>query len=243
MAGINAHLNCSKTGEQFILKRDEAYIGVLIDDLVTKGVDEPYRMFTSRAEYRILLRQDNADLRLTEKSNKLGLASLERVNLLHEKVHLIAEIIAFAKKFSVKQRFINQLLIEKGSAELKQSVRLYDIILRPQISIFDLIEPITPFKDFLEILPENRRMEILEGAEIIIKYEGYINREKQLAEKQDKLENLNIENRFNYSEIKSISTEARQKLEKINPKTIGQAKRISGVSPADINVLLILMGR
>lgn len=243
MAGINAHLNSSKTGEQFILKRDEAYIGVLIDDLVTKGVDEPYRMFTSRAEYRILLRQDNADLRLTEKSHKLGLASLERVNLLHEKVHLIAEIISFAKKFSVKQRFINQLLIEKGSTELKQSVKLFDIILRPQISIFDLIEPLTPFKAFLEILPENRRMEILEGAEIIIKYEGYINREKQLAEKQDKLENLNIENRFNYSEIKSISTEARQKLEKINPKTIGQAKRISGVSPADINVLLILLGR
>jgi tRNA uridine 5-carboxymethylaminomethyl modification enzyme len=158
-------------------------------------------------------------------------------------VHLIAEIISFAKKFSVKQRFINQLLIEKGSTELKQSVKLFDIILRPQISIFDLIEPLTPFKTFLEILPENRRMEILEGAEIIIKYEGYINREKQLAEKQDKLENLNIENRFNYSEIKSISTEARQKLEKINPKTIGQAKRISGVSPADINVLLILLGR
>jgi tRNA uridine 5-carboxymethylaminomethyl modification enzyme len=243
MAGINAHLNCSKPEEQFILKRDEAYIGVLIDDLVTKGVDEPYRMFTSRAEYRILLRQDNADLRLTEKSHKLGLASLERVNLLNEKVHLIAEIISFAKKFSVKQRFINQLLIEKGSTELNQSVKLFDIILRPQVSIFDLIEPLSPFKAFLEILPENRRTEILEGAEIIIKYEGYINREKQLAEKQEKLENLNIANRFNYSELKSISTEARQKLEKINPKTIGQAKRISGVSPADINVLLILLGR
>jgi tRNA uridine 5-carboxymethylaminomethyl modification enzyme len=243
MAGINAHLNCHKPGEDFVLKRDEAYIGVLIDDLVTKGVDEPYRMFTSRAEYRILLRQDNADLRLTEKSHKLGLASLERVNLLNEKMRLISEIISFTKKFSVKQRFINQLLIEKGSAELKQSVKLFDIILRPQISIFDLIEPLTPFKNFLEVLPENRRMEIIEGAEIIIKYEGYINREKQLAEKQDKLENLNIENRFNYSEIKSISTEARQKLEKVNPKTIGQAKRISGVSPADINVLLILLGR
>jgi tRNA uridine 5-carboxymethylaminomethyl modification enzyme len=243
MAGINAHLNCHKPVEKFVLKRDEAYIGVLIDDLVTKGVDEPYRMFTSRAEYRILLRQDNADLRLTEKSHQLGLASLERVNLLHEKMNLISKIILFAKNFSVKQRFINQILIEKRSSELKQSVKLFDLILRPQISIFDLIEPLTPFNSFLVKLPENRRMEIIEGAEIIIKYEGYINREKQLAEKQDKLENLNIENKFNYSEIKSISTEARQKLEKINPKTIGQAKRISGVSPSDINVLLIMLGR
>ena len=243
MAGINAHLHCFKPGEEFVLKRDEAYIGVLIDDLVTKGIDEPYRMFTSRAEYRILLRQDNADLRLTEKSYSLGLASKERLDLLHEKMHLISEIINFSKEFSVKQRFINQLLIEKGTAELKQSVKLFDLILRPQISIFDLIEPLTPFKVFLERIPKNRWMEIIEGAEIIIKYDGYINREKQLAEKQDKLENLKIENRFNYSEIKSLSTEARQKLEKINPKTIGQAKRISGVSPADINVLLILLGR
>ncbi len=243
MAGINAHLNCYKPGEQFILKRNEAYIGVLIDDLVTKGVDEPYRMFTSRAEYRILLRQDNADLRLTEKSYKLGLASLERINLLNEKIRLIDEIIDFAKKFSVKQRFVNQLLVEKGTSELKQSVKLYDIILRPQISIFDLIESITPFKSFLERVPSGRRLEIIEGAEIIIKYEGYINREKLLAEKLDKFENIKIENRFNYVEIKSISTEARQKLEKINPKTIGQAKRISGVSPADINVLLIMLGR
>lgn len=243
MAGINAHLHCFKPGEEFVLKRDEAYIGVLIDDLVTKGIDEPYRMFTSRAEYRILLRQDNADLRLTEKSYNLGLASKERLDLLHEKMHLISEIINFSKEFSVKQRFINQLLIEKGTAELKQSVKLFDLILRPQISIFDLIEPLTPFKVFLEKIPKNRWMEIIEGAEIIIKYDGYINREKQLAEKQDKLENLKIENRFNYSEIKSLSTEARQKLEKINPKTIGQAKRISGVSPADINVLLILLGR
>lgn len=243
MAGINAHLHCFNPGEEFVLKRDEAYIGVLIDDLVTKGIDEPYRMFTSRAEYRILLRQDNADLRLTEKSYNLGLASKERLDLLHEKMHLISEIINFSKEFSVKQRFINQLLIEKGTAELKQSVKLFDLILRPQISIFDLIEPLTPFKVFLEKIPKNRWMEIIEGAEIIIKYDGYINREKQLAEKQDKLENLKIENRFNYSEIKSLSTEARQKLEKINPKTIGQAKRISGVSPADINVLLILLGR
>ncbi|HRA60827.1 MAG TPA: tRNA uridine-5-carboxymethylaminomethyl(34) synthesis enzyme MnmG, partial [Bacteroidia bacterium] len=243
MAGINAHLNCQKPGEQFILKRNESYIGVLIDDLVTKGVDEPYRMFTSRAVFRILLRQDNADLRLTENSYKLGLASVERLNLLIEKIRLIDDIIDFTRKFSVKQRFVNQLLVEKGTSELKQSVKLLDIILRPQISIFDLIEYITPFKTFLEKVPDNRRMEIIEGAEIIIKYEGYINREKLLAEKLDKFENINIENRFNYGELKSISTEARQKLEKIKPKTIGQAKRISGVSPSDINVLLIMLGR
>ncbi len=243
MAGINAHLSGQGKGEQFILKRNEAYIGVLIDDLVTKGIDEPYRMFTSRAEFRILLRQDNADIRLTEKSYKLGLASLERLELLYEKMNLISEIIEVSKKLSIKQRFVNQLLIDKGSTELKQGVKLYDLILRPQISIFDLIEYVTPFKSFLERVPNERKIEIIEGAEIIIKYEGYINREKGLAEKLDKFENINIENRFNYSELKSLSTEARQKLVKVNPKTIGQAKRISGVSPSDINVLLILLGR
>ena len=243
MAGINAHLKSQNGSEEFILRRNEAYIGVLIDDLVTKGIDEPYRMFTSRAEYRILLRQDNADARLTEKSFKLGLASAERMRLLNEKTTLINEIVDFAKDFSVKQRFVNQLLVEKGTSELKQGVKLIDLILRPQLSIFDLIEPVTPFKKFLEKVPDERRMEIIEGAEIVIKYEGYINREKQLADKLDKLENIIIENRFIYSELKSISTEARQKLEKINPKTIGQARRISGVSPADINVLLILLGR
>lgn len=243
IAGINAHLKCKGDNETFVLKRNEAYIGVLIDDLVTKGVDEPYRMFTSRAEFRILLRQDNADIRLTEKSHQLGLASLERLNLLKEKTSLIKGIIDFAKNFSVKPRFVNQLLTEKGTSELKQGVKLFDLILRPQISIFDLLEVITPFKTFLESFPENRKTEIIEGAEIIIKYDGYISREKLLAEKLDKFENINIDNKFNYSQLKSISTEARQKLEKINPKTIGQAKRISGVSPSDINVLLILLGR
>ena len=243
IAGINAHLCCHSLTDKFILKRNEAYIGVLIDDLVTKGIDEPYRMFTSRAEFRILLRQDNADIRLTEKSYNIGLASLERINLLKEKNEHISGIIEFSKNFSIKQRFVNQLLIEKGSAELKQGVKLYDIILRPQISIFDLIEYITPFKTFLERIPDDRKVEIIEGAEINIKYDGYINREKGLAEKLDKFENIKIENRFNYSEIKSLSTEARQKLEKVNPKTIGQAKRISGVSPSDINVLLVLLGR
>uniref|UniRef100_UPI00321685F0 tRNA uridine-5-carboxymethylaminomethyl(34) synthesis enzyme MnmG n=1 Tax=uncultured Draconibacterium sp. TaxID=1573823 RepID=UPI00321685F0 len=243
MAGINASLKSKDVKHNFILKRNEAYIGVLIDDLVTKGVDEPYRMFTSRAEFRILLRQDNADIRLTEKSHKIGLASLNRVKLLNEKTTLIEQIISFARDFSVKPRFVNQLLTDKGTTELKQGVKLFDLILRPQISIFDLIEVVTPFKTFLKKVPEGRRMEIIEGAEISIKYEGYINREKLLAEKLDKFETINIENKFNYAELNSISTEARQKLEKIQPKTIGQAKRISGVSPSDINVLLVLLGR
>ena len=243
VAGINAHLKVHKPDEEFILKRNEAYIGVLIDDLVTKGVDEPYRMFTSRAEFRILLRQDNADIRLTEKSYKLGLASLERFKLLQEKVKLIDEIIGFTKQFSVKPKVVNQLLKEKGTSELKQGVKLYDIILRPQISIFDLIEYITPFKTFLNRVPEGRRLEIIEGAEILVKYDGYINREKLLAEKLDKFEGILIEDKFNYDELKSISTEARQKLKSLNPKTIGHAKRISGVSPSDINVLLVLLGR
>lgn len=243
MAGINAHLKCYSEGKEFVLKRDEAYIGVLIDDLVTKGVDEPYRMFTSRAEFRILLRQDNADIRLTEKSHDIGLASPERVKLLREKIELINAVIDYTKQFSVKPVFVNQLLTEKGTSELRQGVKLIDLILRPQISIFDLIEVINPFQTFLRRVPEHRKLEIIQGAEIAIKYEGYINREKLLAEKLDKFENIQIENKFNYKQLKSISTEARQKLEKINPKTIGQAKRISGVSPADINVLLVLLGR
>lgn len=243
MAGINAHLNASESTESFILKRNEAYIGVLIDDLVTKGVDEPYRMFTSRAEFRILLRQDNADFRLTERSYKLGLATDERLNLLKEKYKLIEDIIEFVRNFSVKPRFVNELLKEKGTSELKQGVKLVDIILRPQISIFDLIEVITPFQVFLENIPESRIIEIIQGAEIAIKYEGYINREQNLAEKLGKFDEIVIKDKFNYQELKSISTEARQKLSTINPKTIGQAKRIPGVSPSDINVLLVMMGR
>jgi tRNA uridine 5-carboxymethylaminomethyl modification enzyme len=243
VAGVNAYLKSSGTDETFVLKRNEAYIGVLIDDLVTKGVDEPYRMFTSRAEFRILLRQDNADVRLTRKSHKIGLASLERVKILEEKTLAIDRIIDFCKKFSVKPRFVNQLLMEKGTSELKQGVKLFDLVLRPQVSIFDLITVITPFEEFLKEFEKEKITEILEGAEISIKYDGYINREKQLAEKLDKFEDIKIENKFNYAELKSLSTEARQKLEKINPKTIGQAKRIPGVSPSDINVLLVLMGR
>ncbi len=243
MSGVNAHLKAQGTKNEFVLGRDEAYIGVLIDDLVTKGVDEPYRMFTSRAEYRILLRQDNADIRLTRRSNELGLASDERVRLLDEKYDWINRIITFTRDFSVKPRFVNDLMVEKGTSELKQGVKLYEIILRPQISIFDLVDVITPFHSFLRDLPEDRKNEIIEGAEIAIKYEGYINREKQLAEKFVKLDNIIIEDKFNYLELKSLSTEARLKLDKIRPKTIGQAKRISGVSPADINVLLVMLGR
>ncbi|GAP69748.1 glucose-inhibited division protein A [Bacteroidales bacterium 6E] len=243
MAGINAHLKAHETGREFILKRDEAYIGVLIDDLVTKGVDEPYRMFTSRAEYRILLRQDNADERLTPLAYDLGLISSERNNLLLEKINCRNLIVDFLKEFSIKPQYINELLEQKDSAPLKQTVKLIDILLRPQISIFDLEEHIQPFKRYLVFLPDNRRREILESAEITIKYEGYISREKQLAEKLVRLENIVIENKFDYHKIVSLSTEARQKLDAINPRTIGQASRIPGVSPADINVLLIMMGR
>lgn len=243
MAGINAHLKAHETGREFILKRDEAYIGVLIDDLVTKGVDEPYRMFTSRAEYRILLRQDNADERLTPLAYDLGLISSERNNLLLEKINCRNLIVDFLKDFSIKPQYINELLEQKDSAPLKQTVKLIDILLRPQISIFDLEEHIQPFKRYLVFLPDNRRREILESAEITVKYEGYISREKQLAEKLVRLENIVIENKFDYHKIVSLSTEARQKLDAIKPRTIGQASRIPGVSPADINVLLIMMGR
>ncbi|HBL74693.1 MAG: tRNA uridine-5-carboxymethylaminomethyl(34) synthesis enzyme MnmG [Bacteroidetes bacterium GWF2_42_66] len=242
MAGINAHQKVHGKDE-FILQRDEAYIGVLIDDLVTKGVDEPYRMFTSRAEYRILLRQDDADIRLSRKSFELGLARKERIDLLEEKVKMRDEVFEFVRNFSVKPVFVNHILEEKGTTPLKQGVKLIDIILRPQISIFDLVNDITPFKKFLKAIPENRFYEILESVEILIKYSGYIEREKNIADKYSRLENINIDGKFDYASIKSISTEARQKLTKHQPKTIGQASRISGVSPADINVLLVLMGR
>lgn len=243
MAGINAHLKSSASTNNFILNRNEAYIGVLIDDLVTKGVDEPYRMFTSRAEFRILLRQDNADARLTKKSHQLGLASQQRVQLLEEKYVLIDEIIEFARNFSVKPHFVKEYLQSKQTTELKQGVKLIDLLLRPQVSIFELIEIVIPFKKFVEKIPEQRKYEILEGAEIAIKYDGYINREKLLAEKLVRFDDIVIINKFNYDELKSISTEGRQKLKRIQPKTIGQAKRIPGVSPSDINVLLVLMGR
>jgi tRNA uridine 5-carboxymethylaminomethyl modification enzyme len=242
MAGINAHQAVHKQ-QAFVLNRDEAYIGVLIDDLVTKGVDEPYRMFTSRAEYRILLRQDNADFRLTKKGFDLGLVKEERYELFNSKFNLVDLIVQFTKDFSIKPQFVNPILLSKGSAELRQGVKLYDIILRPQISIFDLLEDITPFDKFLKVVPEDRFEEILESAEIAIKYSGYIDREKMVADKFKRLENIVIKDKFDYSRQLSISTEGRQKLSEIQPDTIGQASRISGVSPADINVLLVLLGR
>jgi len=242
VAGINAHQKVNSL-EPFILKRDEAYIGVLVDDLVTKGVDEPYRMFTSRAEYRILLRQDNADFRLTPKAYELGLANKERFDLYLEKKIAVDKIIEFVSGFSIKPQYIDSILEAKGSTALKQGVKLIDIILRPQISIFDLIEVIAPFNAFLKFLPEDRFTEILECAEIAIKYAGYIEREKLVADKYRRLENINITGRFDYKTVNSISTEAKQKLSEIQPETIGQASRISGVSPSDINVLLVLLGR
>lgn len=243
IAGINAHLKVHEAGEEFILQRDEAYIGVLIDDLVTKGVDEPYRMFTSRAEYRILLRQDNADERLTQKSFNIGLADKRRIELLNEKVLYRIRIIEFLKTFSIKPQYINELLVIKETSELRQPVKLIDILLRPQISITDLAEHIEPFKKHISDLPESRKEEILDSVEIVVKYEGYINREKLLADKFKRLENIEIGSKFDYHKILSLSTEARQKLSTVNPITIGQASRIPGVSPADINVLLIMLGR
>jgi tRNA uridine 5-carboxymethylaminomethyl modification enzyme len=242
VAGINANQKV-KGLDPFILNRDEAYIGVLVDDLVMKGVDEPYRMFTSRAEYRILLRQDNADFRLTPRSFELGLATKERFDLYAEKKIWVDKIVEFVSDFSIKPQFVDHILEQKGSSSLKQGVKLIDVILRPQISIFDLIEDIKPFNVFLNDVPKDRFTEIVESAEIAIKYAGYIDREKLVADKYRRLENINIKGRFDYHQIHTISTEARQKLSEINPDTIGQASRISGVSPSDINVLLVLLGR
>lgn len=242
IAGINAHQNVVG-GEPFVLGRDEAYIGVLIDDLVTKGVDEPYRMFTSRAEYRILLRQDDADMRLTERSYRLGLATRERYDLMASKREQIERIIEFAKEFSVKAAIINPMLEQAGLPALKQGTKLYELILRPQLTINLLATMIQPLAELLDSLESERREEIIEAAEILIKYQGYIERERIIADKIQRLENLKIKDRFNYSEINALSTEARQKLERINPETVAQASRIPGISPSDINILLLLLGR
>lgn len=242
IAGINAHLRCNGNSE-FTLNRDEAYIGVLIDDLVTKGVDEPYRMFTSRAEYRILLRQDDADMRLTEKSYKIGLATKERFYLLQTKKSAVESFIDFTKETSVKPQEINSVLETNNSTTLKQSTKLYDLILRPQLNISILENFLPSVKEKVSKITSSRKEEIVEAAEIKIKYSGYIEREKMIADKLQRLENISIENKFDYENIQSLSTEARQKLSKINPKNIGQASRIPGVSPNDINVLLVLLGR
>ncbi len=242
IAGINAHQKATEK-EPFVLGRDEAYIGVLIDDLVTKGVDEPYRMFTSRAEYRILLRQDDADMRLTQRSYELGLADEERYLLMKSKREQRDRLIEFSREFSIKPSIINDTLVNLGTTPLKQGVKLYDLILRPQLTINMLAPYIEALADEISKIEISRRDEIVEAAEILIKYQGYIDREQQIADKISRLENVKIKGKLNYDEIKALSTEARQKLAKIDPETVAQASRIPGISPSDINILLLLLGR
>lgn len=241
IAGVNAALKSSGGGE-FILHRDEAYIGVLIDDLVTKGVDEPYRMFTSRAEYRILLRQDDADARLTEKAYDIGLAKKDRYDWWMQKKEYIDRIIEFCKNAPVKPREVNAFLESIGTTPLREGCKIFDLIARPQINMANLSEISSQLKELLDAAP-NRKEEITEAAEIKMKYKGYIEREKMIADKMHRLEDIKIRGRFKYSEMQQLSTEARQKLEKINPETLAQASRIPGVSPSDINVILVLLGR
>lgn len=241
MAGINAALKCSG-GSPFILHRDEAYIGVLIDDLVTKGVDEPYRMFTSRAEYRILLRQDDADARLTEKAYSIGVAKKDRYDWWMEKKQGIGRIIEFCENTSVKPKDVNGKLEALGTTPLREGTKLIDLIARPQINLQNLSEIAPELKAVLDA-PANRKEEIAEAAEIKMKYKGYIERERMIADKMHRLEDIKIKGRFKYAEMQQLSTEARQKLEKINPDTLAQASRIPGVSPSDINVMLVLLGR
>lgn len=241
IAGINAAIRCSG-GEPFILHRDEAYIGVLIDDLVTKGVDEPYRMFTSRAEYRILLRQDDADARLTEKAYNLGLAKRDRYDWWMQKKEAMESIINFCATTHVKPKDINSALESLGTTPLREGCKLIDLVARPQINLQNLSELVPELKQLIASLP-NRNDETAEAAEIKMKYKGYIERERMVADKMHRLENIKIKGHFNYSEMEQISTEARQKLAKIDPETLAQASRIPGVSPSDINIMLILMNR
>lgn len=241
MAGINAALKCTGS-EPFVLHRDKAYIGVLIDDLVTKGVDEPYRMFTSRAEYRILLRQDNADIRLTPYAEKFGLATAERLQRFHAKKEKIGEIIDFCKQYPIKPNDINAFLEEVGTTPLQRGCKLFDLINRPQLSLLKLADVIAPFKEFLAAITSDAE-ETIEAAEIEMKYHGYIARERAMADKMQRLENIKIRGHFDYDSITQLSTEARQKLTSIDPETLAQASRIPGVSPSDISVLLVLMGR
>lgn len=241
VAGINAAKKCGGS-EPFTMKRDESYIGVLIDDLVTKGVDEPYRMFTSRAEYRILLRQDDADARLTEKSFNLGLATSERYNYWLEKKAAIEGLEEFCKNYSVKAAYINEGLKALGSTELQRGCKLIDLIARPGLTLENLSNLIPALKEKIESISD-RKEEIVEAAEIKMKYSGYITRERELADKMIRLENIKIKGKFDYNSLQSLSTEARQKLTRIDPETMAQASRIPGVSPSDINVLLVLMRR
>jgi tRNA uridine 5-carboxymethylaminomethyl modification enzyme len=241
VAGVNAALRCAG-GEPLVMKRDESYIGVLIDDLTTKGVDEPYRMFTSRAEYRILLRQDDADARLTEKAYALGLAKRERMDWWLQKKEAIERIVRYCDETSVKPALINGALEAMGTTPLRMGCKISDLIGRPQLTMTMLSDALPELKEMMNT-PENRKEEICEGAEIRIKYKGYIERERIVADKMHRLEDIKIKGRFVYSELKEISTEGRQKLERIDPETLGQASRIPGVSPSDINVMLVLMGR
>nr|MBD5377310.1 tRNA uridine-5-carboxymethylaminomethyl(34) synthesis enzyme MnmG [Bacteroides sp.] len=243
IAGINA-ARLAQDKPAITLGRNQAYIGVLIDDLVTKGVDEPYRMFTSRAEYRILLRQDNADERLTPLGHEIGLASEQRYALMKEKYELIDRFVEFARELSVQPSVADPLLIQVGSTPLKQSARLYELITRPQLTIALLAEALPEVAQWIsDNIPANRREEIVEAAQIRIKYKGYIEREQLVADKMMRLEDVKLRGRIDYENVKALSTEARQKLTRINPETIGQASRIPGVSPADVSILLLLLGR
>ena len=242
IAGINAHINCHG-GTPFTLGRDEAYIGVLIDDLINKGVDEPYRMFTSRAEYRILLRQDDADVRLTEKSYNTGLATSERYNRMKSKLEQVNHIIEFCKSYSIKPALINGALEQLGTTPLKEGCKLFDLINRPQITLSNISEHVKALKSELDKVENARKEEIIEAAEIAVKYSGYISRERLIANKMKRLEDIRIKDKFDYNSLQSLSTEARQKLARINPETLAEASRIPGVSPSDINVLLVLMNR
>lgn len=242
VAGVNAALRVQGKAE-FVLGRDEAYIGVLIDDLVNKGVDEPYRMFTSRAEYRILLRQDDADMRLTPRGYEIGLATQERFDLMAEKREWRDRLIEFARNLSVRPAEVNPLLEEQGSSPLTQGVKLVDLIARPQLSLPLLVMNLDAVKEFVETIPAGRRDEIIEAAEILIKYRGYIERERANVDKLHRLEEVRIPERFDYESVKALSTEARQKLTRHRPATIGQASRIPGISPSDVSILLLLMNR
>ena len=241
VAGINAALLC--TGQDpFIMKRDESYIGVLIDDLTTKGVDEPYRMFTSRAEYRILLRQDDADARLTERAYNIGIAKRDRYDWWIQKKENIDRILNYCNTTSVKPTEVNDFLVQLGTSPIKGSTKITDLVARPQVNFENLSAVIPSLKEVIETTP-NRKEEIAEAAEIKLKYKGYIDRERVFAEKMHRLEDIKIKGHFKYSELHDLSTECRQKLEHIQPETLAQASRIPGVSPSDINVLLVLMGR
>ena len=243
VAGINAHLRCHSEDETFVLRRDEAYIGVLIDDLVTKGVDEPYRMFTSRAEYRILLRQDNADMRLTERGYRLGLADDYRYRSFLSKKQACEEVANFIRSFSVTPERVNDLLLRLGTSPLEHACKLVDVLSRPQVNFIDAMNGIFEFREIIDAISANYRNEVLEAVEIDVKYGGYIKRERLVADKISRLENVRIKGRFDYASIQSLTIEARQKLARINPETLAQAGRIPGVSPNDINVLLVLLGR